>query len=80
MALLFGILGGGIGKIIYPRIFKPEGTPVRATTPAPQPGPPVSHEPPPEDSPEPQVAPEEEGEPLETEGEDEGSNESGENY
>jgi hypothetical protein len=78
MALLFGLLGGGIGKIIYPRIFKQEGTPIRATTPAPQPGPPVSHEPPPEDSPEPQVAPEEEGEPLETEEED--SDESGENY
>ncbi len=36
MALLFGPLGGLIGGFIYRRIFRPEGTPVRASTQAPQ--------------------------------------------
>lgn len=79
MSVLFGLLGGLIGKPIYSRIFKSD-QPMREQRSFQAPGPPASHEPPPEDSPEPQVAPEEEGEPLETEGEDEGSNESGENY
>ncbi len=65
MALLFGILGGGIGRIIYPRIFKSEGAPVRAAAPAPQPSaPPAPQEEPMEDTtfPEPEPAPEEESE------------------
>jgi hypothetical protein len=65
MALLFGLLGGGIGKIIYPRIFKPEGAPVRATAPTPQPSaPPAPQEEPVEDTsfPEAEPAPQEEPE------------------
>jgi hypothetical protein len=62
MALFFGPLGGGIGRIIHPRIFKAEGAPVRATAPAPQPSSPTA----PQDEPmedttvsEPETVPEE---------------------
>jgi len=49
IALLFGPLGGGIGRIIYPRIFKPEGAPVRATAPTPQSAPPAPEPPAPQE-------------------------------
>ncbi|MHA2234020.1 MAG: hypothetical protein ACXABH_01640 [Candidatus Thorarchaeota archaeon] len=39
-ALLFGPIGGLFGRFIYPRIFKPEGAPVRASVQAPQQAPP----------------------------------------
>jgi hypothetical protein len=47
MALIFGPLGGLIGRFIYPRIFKPEGAPVRATAQEPRPSapPPPQKEP-----------------------------------
>jgi len=63
MALIFGPLGGLIGRFIYPRIFKPEGVPVRATAQQPQPSaPPSPQEEPMEDSsfPEEEAIPEEE--------------------
>jgi len=41
MALIFGPIGGLIGRFIYPRIFKSEGAPVRAEAPPPQPAPPA---------------------------------------
>ncbi|MGY5855163.1 MAG: hypothetical protein RTS72_01095 [Candidatus Thorarchaeota archaeon] len=65
MALIFGPMGGLIGRFIYPRIFKPEGTPVRAITPAPQPSaPPAPQEEHMEDTsfPEAEPAPQEEPE------------------
>lgn len=64
MALLFGPIGGGIGRIIHPRIFK-SGAPVRAATPVHQ----SSAAPSPQEEsiedttfPEPESAPEEESE------------------
>jgi hypothetical protein len=65
MALIFGPLGGLVGRFIHPRIFKPEGAPVRATAPALQPSaPPAPQEDSMEDTtfPEPDPAPEEESE------------------
>ncbi len=48
-ALLFGPIGGLIGRFIYPRIFKPEGAPVRASAQVPQPAPPMPEPPAPEE-------------------------------
>ncbi len=48
-ALLFGPIGGLIGRFIYPRIFKPEGAPVRASAQVPQPTPPMPEPPAPEE-------------------------------
>jgi hypothetical protein len=65
MALIFGPLGGLIGRFIYPRIFKPEGAPVRAAAQEPQPSaPPAPQAEPMEDSsfPEAEPAPQEEPE------------------
>ncbi|MHA3963397.1 MAG: hypothetical protein AM325_007640 [Candidatus Thorarchaeota archaeon SMTZ1-45] len=47
MALIFGPLGGLIGRFIYPRIFKPKVAPMRVPSQAPQPStpPPPSEEP-----------------------------------
>ena len=45
LALIFGPFGGLIGRFIYPRIFKPEGAPVRATAPTPQSAPPAPEPP-----------------------------------
>lgn len=62
-ALLFGPLGGLIGRFIYPRIFKPEGAPVRASVQVPQPSaPPSPQDEPVEDTsfPEAEPAPQEE--------------------
>ena len=50
MALIFGPIGGLIGRFIYPRIFKPEGAPVRATAQEPQPAPPAPEPPAPDDT------------------------------
>ena len=52
IALVFGPIGGLIGRFVYPRIFKPEGAPMRATAQVPQQAPAPS-------APEPQVAEEE---------------------
>jgi hypothetical protein len=52
MALFFGPLGGLIGRFIHPRIFKPEGAPVRATAQVPQPAPPPPEPPAPDEVPE----------------------------
>ncbi len=63
MALIFGPFGGLIGRSIYPRIFKPEGTPIRTTAQQPQPSaPPSPQEEPMKDSsfPEEESSPEEE--------------------
>ncbi|MFW9832700.1 MAG: hypothetical protein ACFFEK_01790 [Candidatus Thorarchaeota archaeon] len=65
MALLFGLLGGGIGKIIYSRIFKEEKAPVPAYVP--------SQEPPPSQPPAPQQEPMEEQSTPEDESEEEQS-------
>jgi hypothetical protein len=51
MALIFGPFGGIIGRFIYPRIFKPEGAPVRVTAQQPhQSAPPSPQEEPMKDS------------------------------
>jgi len=47
MALFFGPLGGLVGRFIHPRIFKPEGAPVRAMAQEPRPSAP----PPPQEKP-----------------------------
>ena len=64
IALLFGPLGGGIGRIIYPRIFKPEGAPVRATAPTPQSAPPAPEPPAPQEPAQEEVVEEEPEEPA----------------
>ena len=58
-ALIFGPLGGLIGRFIYPRIFKPEGAPVRASVPTPQPAPPAPEAPAPDEVPQEVVVEEE---------------------
>ena len=67
IALLFGPLGGGIGRIIYPRIFKPEGAPVRATAPTPQSAPPAPEPPAPQEPAQEEVVEEEESSGLDSE-------------
>jgi hypothetical protein len=63
-ALLFGPLGGLIGRFIYPRIFKPEGAPVRATAQPPQPSQPAPEPPAPDEAPQEEVVEEEVEEPA----------------
>ncbi|MBY8998961.1 MAG: hypothetical protein KGD60_14635 [Candidatus Thorarchaeota archaeon] len=67
MALIFGPLGGLIGRFIYPRIFKPEGAPLRATAQVPQPAPPASEPPAPQEAPQEDVVVEEPEEPSDLE-------------
>ncbi len=64
MALFFGFLGGVIGRLIHPRIFKPKEAPVRAPSQAQAPSAPPPPKEPVEDTyvPEAQPAPEEEPE------------------
>ena len=58
-ALLFGPIGGLIGRFIYPRIFKPEGAPVRAAAQEPVPAPPAPEPPAPQEAPQEEVVVEE---------------------
>ncbi|MGY5863664.1 MAG: hypothetical protein RTV41_03620 [Candidatus Thorarchaeota archaeon] len=58
-ALIFGALGGVFGRVIHPRIFKPEGTPVRAAAQEPVPAPPAPEPPAPQEAPQEEVVVEE---------------------
>jgi len=68
-ALLFGPIGGLIGRFIYPRIFKPEGAPIRASAQVPQPTPPAPEPPAPEEVPQEEVIEEESEDPSSLESE-----------
>ena len=68
-ALLFGPIGGLIGRFIYPRIFKPEGAPVRAYAQVPQPVPPAPEPPAPDVAPQEEVVEEEVEDPSSLESE-----------
>ncbi len=59
IALVFGLFGGLFGRFIYPRIFKPEGAPVRAAAQEPVPAPPAPEPPAPQEAPQEEVVVEE---------------------
>ena len=62
-ALIFGPMGGLIGRFIYPRIFKPKDSPVRVPSQDPQPTPPTPEPPAPDEIPQEEVVEEESEEP-----------------